>query len=97
MKARGDNLNRAYKKLPGTSIVVDASKCDGCALCVEKCFASEMHLVNGKAMPGDDCKACGRCVELCPKRAIEIRFDDEEKIFQMLARRIKSVAEVGLG
>ncbi len=56
MKARGENLNRAYKKLPGAFITVDASKCDGCALCVENCFTSEMHIHNGKAHPGIDCK-----------------------------------------
>jgi len=96
MQRRGPNLNLAYGKLPGVSIDVDVDRCDACGLCVEKCFAAEMRIENGVAVPGDDCKACGRCVELCPRKAIAIRFEDEEKLYRTLVERVKAVADVGL-
>ncbi|MBP7583818.1 MAG: 4Fe-4S binding protein [Spirochaetes bacterium] len=96
MKKRGPNLNLAYKKLPGVSISIDASLCDGCGICVEKCFAAEMKLADGKASPSNDCKACGRCAELCPRDAIAIVFEDEEKLYRTLVERVKAVADVGL-
>lgn len=96
MKNRGPNLNRAYKKLPGISVSVDAALCDGCGVCVEKCFAAEMRLENGKAVIGPDCKACGRCLELCPRGAIAMHFEDEERLYRSLVERVRAVAEVGL-
>jgi ferredoxin len=96
MKTRGENLNRAYKKLPGVSLTIDASQCDGCGLCVENCFVSEMRLINGKAVAGADCKVCGRCAELCPRSAIALNFPDEETLLSSMASRIKAVADVGL-
>ena len=95
MKKRGPNLNLAYKRLPGVSVEVDVIKCDGCGVCVEKCFAGEMRIENGVAVVGD-CKACGRCVELCPLKAVELHFDDEEKLYRALVERVKAVADVGL-
>lgn len=96
MKNRGPNLNRAYKKLPGVSVSVDTSLCNGCGVCVERCFAAEMRIENGKAVIGSDCKACGRCVEVCPTGAISIHFEDEERLFRSLVDRVRAVAQVGL-
>jgi ferredoxin len=90
MQKRGPNLNKTYKKLPGSSVWVDSAKCDGCGACVESCFVAEMKLVHGVATPGKDCKACGRCAEVCPGAAIEIRFDDEEAIFHEFMSRIRA-------
>jgi len=96
MQKRGTNLNLAYKKLPGVTTEIDAKLCDGCGICAEKCFAAEMRIENGIAVIGDDCKACGRCVELCPRKAITLRFEDEEKLYRTLVERVKAVADVGL-
>ncbi len=96
MRKRGPNLNLAYKKLPGVAVEVDRALCDGCGICVERCFASEMRLERGVAAAGADCKACGRCVELCPRGAVMLRFDDEEKLYRTLVERVKAVADVGL-
>lgn len=96
MQKRGPNLNQAYKKLPGVTVEVDTAACDGCGICAQRCFAAEMKIVNGKAVIGEDCKACGRCAEICPKGAIALRFEDEEKLYRTLVERVKAVANVGL-
>ncbi len=96
MKKRGANLNSAYKKLPGVSLTVKPDLCNGCGLCVDKCFAAEMRLEKGVAAMGSDCKACGRCVEICPTSAISIHFEDEERLFRSLVERVRAVADVGL-
>jgi len=90
MQKRGPNLNKTYKRLPGSCVRVDSAKCDGCGACVESCFVAEMKLVHGVATPGKDCKVCGRCAEVCPGAAIEVRFDDEEAIFRDFMSRIRA-------
>ena len=75
MQKRGPALNRAYIPLPGASISVNTQLCDGCGICADRCFAAEMKIVNGVAHPGNDCKCCGRCVELCPQGALSLTFD----------------------
>ena len=88
MKKRGPNLNKTHMKLPGSYVVVDSQKCNGCGKCVDVCFVAEMKLVNGVASPGADCKACGRCAEVCPTAAIEVHFDDEEAIYRNVVNRL---------
>jgi len=90
MQKRGPNLNKTYKRLPGSCVRVDSAKCDRCGACVESCFVAEMKLVHGVATPGKDCKVCGRCAEVCPGAAIEVRFDDEEAIFRDFMSRIRA-------
>jgi len=92
MKKRGPNLNKTHMKLPGSYVVVDSAKCNGCAACVESCFVAEMKLNEGIATPGKDCKACGRCVEVCPRAAIEVCFDDEEAIYRNVMDRLRAKA-----
>jgi ferredoxin len=94
MEKRGPNLDRAYKKLPGISVTVDAEKCNGCGTCVEKCFVSEMTLVSGIATVGDGCKGCGRCVEVCPEEAVSLRIENEEILYRQLRERISNVADI---
>jgi ferredoxin len=92
MKKRGPNLNETHMKLPGSYVVVDSAKCDGCAACVESCFVAEMRLNEGIATPGKDCKVCGRCVEVCPRAAVEVCFDDEEIIYSNVMDRLRAKA-----
>ncbi len=93
MKSRGPNLNRAYQKLPGVSVVVDHEKCTGCGECVDRCFVDEIIVRDGKALIGKDCKGCGRCVEVCPENAVRLEIEDEEKLFQSLVKRFSEVSK----
>jgi UDP-glucose 4-epimerase len=94
MKKRGPNLDAAYKKLPGISIQVDPVKCDGCGQCVDQCFVAAMALNNGRAAPSHSCKSCGRCVENCPQNAVSLHVQDENKLYEQLTQRIRSVADI---
>jgi ferredoxin len=94
MKKRGPNLDMAYKKLPGVSIMVDAELCTGCGVCVERCFAGEMQLIDEVAVPSSNCKGCARCVEICPEGAVRLVTDDHDKIITLMMERIDRVADI---
>ena len=95
MKSRGPNLDRAYKKLDGITVVVDKEKCDGCGVCVERCFVGEMRLVNGVATVSEGCRGCGRCVEVCPRQAVRLDLDDMDALVSRMMERIGAVADIG--
>jgi len=98
MKDRGPNLDHTYKKLPGISVRVEPKKCDGCGICVDKCFVAAIAMKNGKAVIGPDCKGCGRCVEVCPRKAITLKLADEKKLLKQIEDRIREVADIpGIG
>jgi MinD superfamily P-loop ATPase len=51
--------------------VINAFKCNGCGICVTRCPAQIMGLVNGKAAYLQMlCEECGICAEVCPIDAI---------------------------
>ena len=52
---------------------VDKQKCTNCNICVEEspCPAVPSILEERKSRP--DCHACGRCIEVCPEKALEFR------------------------
>jgi ferredoxin len=62
---------RGLRKLEGLEVRVGES-CDGCGICVERCFIQAMQLRDGKAVVGENCRGCGRCALVCPKKAVEI-------------------------
>jgi MinD superfamily P-loop ATPase len=59
------------KKLEGLEVRVESS-CDGCGICVERCFIKAMTLKEGKAVVGESCRGCGRCAVVCPREAVRI-------------------------
>lgn len=94
MQKRGPNLERAYQGLPGVSITVDAAKCTGCNLCVDRCFVAAMELKDGVASPGESCKGCGRCVEICPEGALTLSIEDEDTLYRQLISRVSEVSDI---
>jgi ferredoxin len=95
MKHRGPNLDRAYKRLPGISVVVDPEECNGCGICAEHCFIGELKVVDGTAAVPVGCKGCGRCVEVCPRGALRLDMDDVDTLVSRLMERIGAVADIG--
>jgi ferredoxin len=94
MKSRGPALDGAYKKLPGITVEVDKAKCDGCEICVEKCFVAAIEMKDHKAIITDDCKACGRCHDVCPVGAVKMTFPGEEEFIRQVKDRISAVSEL---
>lgn len=51
---------------------VHAAQCIGCGLCARLCPMENLTLVEGKAVPGQRCTMCYRCVNHCPGKAITL-------------------------
>lgn len=58
----------------GARTVCDVS-CIGCGLCVKKCPADAIHVVEFRAVIDyERCLSCGACGDVCPRHAIRDRF-----------------------
>ena len=62
---------KGLRKLDGVDIQV-GDDCDGCGVCLERCFIKAMTLKDGKAVPGETCRGCGRCAAICPRQAVKV-------------------------
>ena len=71
---------KGLQKLEGLEVRVAAQKCDGCGICVERCFIQAMTLKEGKALVGETCRGCGRCAIVCPKQAVKILIPSAESL-----------------
>jgi NAD-dependent dihydropyrimidine dehydrogenase PreA subunit len=51
--------------------IINTFKCDGCGICIKRCPAQIMGLINGKAAYLQVlCEECGICAEVCPTNGI---------------------------
>jgi len=64
---------QGLRKLEGLEVSVGET-CDGCGICVERCFIRARSLKGGKAVVGDNCRGCGRCALVCPCQAVRVRL-----------------------
>ncbi len=48
------------------------SECIGCGLCEKLCPVRNLHVENGKAIAGNHCTMCYRCISSCPRKAITL-------------------------
>lgn len=46
--------------------------CVGCGICANNCPMDNLKIVDGKAVPGNKCAMCYRCISHCPKQAITL-------------------------
>ncbi|MDW5562693.1 MAG: 4Fe-4S binding protein [Methanomassiliicoccus sp.] len=72
-----DSISNGVSKMPGVRVMV-TDRCSGCERCIreEICFVRAVSLANGRASIDQTmCRGCGRCVELCPSKAIELEID----------------------
>lgn len=62
-------------RLPQWGISGDSDKCIGCKRCNKTCSMSLdiMNMVQNDNCVHDDCIQCGACVDVCPKKAIELK------------------------
>jgi ferredoxin len=90
------SINATITRMPGVSISVDVKKCRGCEACVKKkvCYVQAISVKEGKARIDDElCKGCGRCVQFCPERAIELRIEDSD-FMRHTIERIEPLVDV---
>ena len=60
------------------SITVDASKCNGCTLCVKSCATNAIEVTDKLAtIVLDNCTMCGACVSACRFKAISIEIEKQ--------------------
>ncbi|QLH74522.1 MAG: 4Fe-4S binding protein [Methanomassiliicoccales archaeon] len=91
-----NKIGSTLTKMPGIEIVADAQRCTGCSRCVNEkiCYVNAISIVDGKVRIDDGlCKGCGRCVEFCRSRAIELRVVDDSYIERSI-RRIEPLVDV---
>ncbi|MBI9047130.1 MAG: 4Fe-4S binding protein [Anaerolineaceae bacterium] len=95
LPALDKSMSSRITKMPGVELTV-TEDCVGCGLCAKGiCFVDAIQIQDGKAViDQDQCRGCGRCVEICPQGAIEIEIQDEN-YFENAVRRIAPLADIG--
>ena len=61
--------------MPGVDISVGDS-CIGCGKYPETCMFGGITLEGHIAVLNEECRACGRCAEVCPSQAIQVSLDE---------------------
>lgn len=46
--------------------------CNGCGICAQNCSTQNLSLLDGKAVAGNRCTMCYRCISKCPQKAITL-------------------------
>jgi hypothetical protein len=84
-------LRAKLTRMPGIHLEV-TSDCIGCGACTEDvCFIDVIHVVKGRAVIGEECRGCGKCVPVCPQSAIKLIIDDEDFILSAISRLQQAV------
>lgn len=73
------SISSMIGKLDGVEVNVSGS-CQGCAQCVQVCFARAITVHNGIAVIGEACRSCGRCVSACSAGAITLTITKDDLI-----------------
>ena len=62
--------------------VVDADDCNGCELCIDRCFFDALHMNDTNELALIDahkCMGCGVCLVVCPTAAIGLEAQRAEE------------------
>ena len=66
-----------FARSTGPFFATDA--CNGCGRCAKNCPAGTISLADGKPVWGRKCYQCLRCINECPRRAIQYGRDTERR------------------
>jgi NAD-dependent dihydropyrimidine dehydrogenase PreA subunit len=79
-------IGSKVKKLPGVEVSVN-DNCVGCETCTKNiCFVDAIHIKNKRAYITEECRGCGRCIEVCPQDAIELVIENKKYINQAISK-----------
>ena len=71
-----DRISAHVTRMPGIEVVV-TDRCVGCFSCKKNiCFVNAIDVHDDRVVINDRCRGCGRCVDVCPQGAIELRAVD---------------------
>jgi len=86
-------IGSKIQKMPGLEIIV-TNKCIGCDKCTKGiCFVDAIQLIENHAQISNECRGCGRCVEICPEKAIQIIVNDTEFVSKSI-KKIEKLIDV---
>lgn len=78
------DIGAKIKKMPGIFFVVN-DNCIACGTCTKGiCFVDAIKIIDNKAHISESCRGCGRCVDICPQNAIEVKFNDKFSIERVI-------------
>ena len=74
-------IGKKIQKMPSVRVII-TDDCIGCGTCTTEdvCFVQAITLANNRAEISEQCRACGRCVDICPQHAIKLEINDKEYI-----------------
>lgn len=62
----------------GVQIKFHQDICNGCGICASGVCFVDAITVSGKARRNSEiCRACGRCAEICPQKAMTLEITDD--------------------
>jgi len=79
-------ISSKVTKMPGVDVKV-TERCTGCGTCSQGiCFVRAINNEGGHAIVSPECRGCGRCVAICPNKAIELKILDSSYIEKSIER-----------
>jgi MinD superfamily P-loop ATPase len=73
-------IGSKVKMMSGIEIQV-TDKCIGCGTCTKGvCFVNAIELINDRAVINKECRGCGRCIDICPQKAITLSIEDDNYV-----------------
>jgi UDP-glucose 4-epimerase len=86
-------IGHKVHRMPTVEVRV-TDRCVGCGLCTaDVCFVDAIRLQDGRAVIDDACRGCGRCLQVCPQRAIELVYDPSSSV-ESTVQRLASLVDV---
>jgi ferredoxin len=86
-------IGSKVQRMPGVSVKVTES-CIGCGTCLNGvCFVNAIHIIDNKAEISEECRCCGRCVDICPQNAIKLIINNKEFVEETI-NQIDKIVDV---